>query len=701
MHLTTATEVAFYAEIPDTVDPATIQALPPGIARVKATVGWTRGTLTSDTSGVCADFTAKVRVLLPAHPAWQRHAMLCHWSVTRATHRCALHCAAPAPPPTPQLGDVLLPSTPICTVKPCPHSKAVDNVCIMCGAQLQPGPHERESIDALTPGPQLQHFKVRGGFSLQMTDMEARRSDEMHHTSLLARRKLTLTLDLDHTLLHTVNSGLTAPTYAEITAAVQAASAAFPGQVHTFQLSNDARHEYHMKVRRDIQAFLQAAAEHFELAVDTAGTREYAAQAVQVLDPASRFFGVPARIVSRCDTQGRVKHTRWAHSSLTDDAMVLIVDDTEVVWAGAPNLAVIDAYKFWKAGAAANNAAGRSLVQVDAVPEGVQPETPASAMVEAVKHSQPSPTPEHPGWQEEPHPRLKQMLRVLLRAHAGFYQAAGIAPAASTYATAAELMHEPDAGAWLQLDALPQPGRPVQVRALMPGEVEQPPVLGKRARPATPPGSPPAQPSAGPAASATGADATIVRPPLHVAALLHADMSAVLGGCTILFSRVFPRDVDMSTTPLFRRVLAFGARIALTLDPTVTHVVSTAPGTEKVKAAAAMPGVRCVHLRWLQESCVQYRRLPEREYALPGLEASTTRAYTAAQLALAQDTMNKLAAKQAQALQAWRARTAGEPLGSASLGLEPVQLSGPAPSTSPAAPALPNEPESRRPATPP
>lgn len=558
----------------------------------------------------------------------------------------------------------------------------------MCGAQLQPGPHEHESMDAMAPGPKLQQFKVRGGFSLQMTDSEARRLDDMHHTSLLDRRKLTLTLDLDHTLLHTVNSGLAAPTYAEIHAAVKAASTAFPGQVHTFKLSNDSRHEYHMKVRRDIHAFLQAAAEHFELAVDTAGTREYAIQAVQVLDPDSRFFGISPRIVSRCDTQGRVKHTRWAHSSLTDDAMVLIVDDTEVVWAGAPNLAVIDAYKFWKAGAAANNAAGRSLVQVDAVPEGVQPETPASAMLEAVKHSQPSPTPEHPGWQEEPQPRLKQMLRVLLRAHAGFYQAAGIAPAASTYATAAELMHEPDAGAWLQLDALPQPGQPVQVRALMPGQAEQPPVLGgKRARPTTPPGSPPPQPSASPAGSTTDTAATIARPPLHVAALLHADMSAVLGGCTILFSRVFPRDVDMSTTPLFRRVLAFGARIALTLDPTVTHVVSTAPGTEKVKAAAAMPGIRCVHLRWLQESCVQYRRLPEREYALPGLEASAMQAYTPAQLALAQDTMNKLAARQAQALQAWRVRTAHEPP-SASLAPELAQPGGPAPAEGSAVPGL-------------
>ena len=60
VHLTTTTEIAFYAEIPDTIDPMTIQALPPGITRVKATVGWTRGTLTSKTSGVCTDFTAKV-----------------------------------------------------------------------------------------------------------------------------------------------------------------------------------------------------------------------------------------------------------------------------------------------------------------------------------------------------------------------------------------------------------------------------------------------------------------------------------------------------------------------------------------------------------------------------------------------------------------------------------------------------------------
>jgi hypothetical protein len=115
-------------------------------------------------------------------------------------------------------------------------------------------------------------------------------------------------------------------------------------------------------------------------------------------------------------------------------------------------------------------------------------------------------------------------------------------------------------------------------------------------------------------------------------------MSSVLDGVGIVFSGVFPQNVCASKTPLWRRAAAFGAELldavsatqllqpsssssscghppepppsggaATTTDPSsrpplVTHVVARVGGTAKVAEARTAGDVRIVGLGWLEES---------------------------------------------------------------------------------------------------
>lgn len=156
---------------------------------------------------------------------------------------------------------------------------------------------------------------------------------------LRTARKLTLVLDLDHTLLHATQDSRASALvdHHPLLCGMKGS------EIFSF---SDAMHTITVKLRPGVRQFLARMANLFELQVDTKGTRAYAARIVSILDPTGKLFG--DRIVSRCDATMRVKQsTAWLHRALQDDSMVLIVDDREDMWPGARNLVVVEPYHFW------------------------------------------------------------------------------------------------------------------------------------------------------------------------------------------------------------------------------------------------------------------------------------------------------------------------------------------------------------------
>jgi len=212
-------------------------------------------------------------------------------------------------------------------------------------------------LDAKTPGAQpaaaaarargYREVKALSGSSLSVAAHEVERVDTLSQGRLLASRRLCLVLDVDHTLLHA-------------TCDERAAVIAEHCGMQSFDGGDST---YFIKPRPAVRTFLRLCSSLFELSVDTAGTRAYAEEAIRVLDPDGALFG--RRIVTRSDhdymrTQQKAAH--WAHRSLGDASMMLVVDDTATVWdQTAPgNLVQVEPYEFFGAFDDVNNSAGAS-----------------------------------------------------------------------------------------------------------------------------------------------------------------------------------------------------------------------------------------------------------------------------------------------------------------------------------------------------
>ena len=276
----------------------------------------------------------------------------------------------------------------------------------------------------------MRSYAVRQGYELAVADAHAAVADESALSRLRARRKLSLLLDLDHTLVHTTDSARAAELFGEVVGGcgggVRADVAPVPppadgfSRTDIFHFSDDAHAtRYFVKMRPGLREFLAAASALYELHVDTAATRAYALAVVAHLDPTGALFG--DRIVSRCDV-GKFEHKRvqWAHRSLRDDSMSVIVDDTVAVWKGSRCLVSIEPYIFWRLGRDApevNNHAGRSMTDTGVHVRAPQPmDATATGVSPAV-------------YAEESHVYLGDTLRVLQGVHSAYYSALDSAPA--------------------------------------------------------------------------------------------------------------------------------------------------------------------------------------------------------------------------------------------------------------------------------
>lgn len=170
----------------------------------------------------------------------------------------------------------------------------------------------------------------------------------------LATKKLSLVLDLDHTLLHAVRvddvvGEVTKTGKCLLDAAhgliLASGSGLMGGRVTLVSdvkpggLCADDMHfffipglpqQHVVKLRPGLDTFLKQASNIYDLFIYTHGTRLYAEQIAKIIDPDDAYFH--HRIVARTDTPD------MGHKSLKllfpscDDTMIMVLDDRIDVW---------------------------------------------------------------------------------------------------------------------------------------------------------------------------------------------------------------------------------------------------------------------------------------------------------------------------------------------------------------------------------
>ena len=179
---------------------------------------------------------------------------------------------------------------------------------------------------------------------LTISREEANRIDEEAKRRLLANRKLSLVVDLDQTIIHAAVD----PTIAEWQKDKDNPNYEAVKDVRAFQLIDDGPGMrgcwYYIKLRPGLMEFLENVSQIYELHIYTMGTRQYAQQIANIVDPDRKYFG--ERILSR-DESGSMIAKNLERLFPVDTKMVVIIDDRGDVWKWSANLIRVTPFDFF------------------------------------------------------------------------------------------------------------------------------------------------------------------------------------------------------------------------------------------------------------------------------------------------------------------------------------------------------------------
>lgn len=201
---------------------------------------------------------------------------------------------------------------PLVEIRHCLHNVLCSGLCAVCGSRV-----------VKEDGKQHATVNIEGGERLHVSLPAATLVRNETVERLFKNKKLSLVLDLDHTLLHCTDD----------VNAITLAQSAPPGFLHTFTLDGKM---LVLKLRAGLSQFLTSMKDgYFECYVYTAGTRAYAEKVCSIIDPRETIFG--KRIISRDDTPDIGTEKSLTRLFPVDDTMVVVVDDRDV-WSGVANL---------------------------------------------------------------------------------------------------------------------------------------------------------------------------------------------------------------------------------------------------------------------------------------------------------------------------------------------------------------------------
>ena len=185
---------------------------------------------------------------------------------------------------------------------------------------------------------------VHDNTALTVSETEAIKVEDEAKRRLLASQKLSLVVDLDQTIIHATVD----PTVAEWQKDEKNPNHGAVKDVRAFQLVDDGPGAkgcfYYIKLRPGLQDFLTNVSKMYELHIYTMGTRAYAQNIANIIDPDRKVFG--DRILSR-DESGSLVAKNLQRLFPVDTKMVVIIDDRGDVWNWNPNFIKVTPYDFF------------------------------------------------------------------------------------------------------------------------------------------------------------------------------------------------------------------------------------------------------------------------------------------------------------------------------------------------------------------
>ncbi len=245
--------------------------------------------------------------------------------------------------------------------EPCSHSVQFGGMCANCGKDMtESGLPRRKDIcmstkmaDSLSRSSYVTETldasratinMVHNNVSLTISQDEATRVEGEAKRRLLALRKLSLVVDLDQTIIHATVD----PTVADWQKDEDNPNHDAVKDVRAFLLKDDGQSKagcwYYIKLRPGLQQFLENVSKIYELHIYTMGTRAYAKNIADIVDPEHKIFG--DRILSR-DESGSLTAKSLQRLFPVDTKMVVIIDDRGDVWKWSPNLIKVTPYDFF------------------------------------------------------------------------------------------------------------------------------------------------------------------------------------------------------------------------------------------------------------------------------------------------------------------------------------------------------------------
>ncbi|KAF2720943.1 hypothetical protein K431DRAFT_285210 [Polychaeton citri CBS 116435] len=220
----------------------------------------------------------------------------------------------------------------------CRHEVQFGGMCANCGKDMT----LVESYNATTRNTERAKINtVHGNTNLLVSSAEATRADEEAKRRLLDSRKLILVVDLDQTIIHATVD----PTVMEWQNDPENPNYEAVKDVRKFQLSENQKADwYYIKLRPGTEEFLKTISKYYELHIYTMGTRAYADNIANIIDPDRKLFA--NRVLSR-DENGTVAHKNLKRLFPVDSKMVVIIDDRGDVWSWSPNLVKVNPFDFF------------------------------------------------------------------------------------------------------------------------------------------------------------------------------------------------------------------------------------------------------------------------------------------------------------------------------------------------------------------
>ena len=200
--------------------------------------------------------------------------------------------------------------------------------------------YNTENLDSSRATINMVHDKV----SLTISQDEAAKADDEAKRRLLSSEKLSLVVDLDQTIIHATVD----PTVSDWQKDVDNPNHNAVKDVRAFLLKDDGPDHkgcwYYIKLRPNLEHFLESVSQIYECHIYTMGTRAYAKNIAEIIDPQHKIFG--DRILSR-DESGSMTAKNLQRLFPVDTKMVVIIDDRADVWKWSPNLIKVTPYDFF------------------------------------------------------------------------------------------------------------------------------------------------------------------------------------------------------------------------------------------------------------------------------------------------------------------------------------------------------------------